>query len=112
MADERQNIVIANAISLPSALHRPSQHPSREGTGYSLKTAHDSIPHYAEEPDIAVFRFTLGIPGFDDADIPRILGFLALALLAANNISSNVPPDGTQVCYRFDNSCSSHTYID
>lgn len=51
----------------------------------------------AEEPDIAVFRFTLGIPGFDDADIPRILGLLALAILAVNKLLSEAPSDSTQV---------------
>jgi hypothetical protein len=34
--------------------------------------------------DVAVFRFTLGIPGLDDAQVPRIIGALALLGLAAN----------------------------
>lgn len=51
----------------------------------------------ADEPDIAVFRFTLGIPGFDDADIPRILGWAAIALLTLNHILNDSPSDASQV---------------
>ena len=39
-----------------------------------------------EEPDVAVFRFTLGIPGFDDALIPRFVGVLGLLLLLVNHV--------------------------
>ncbi|GMH46018.1 hypothetical protein BSKO_13982 [Bryopsis sp. KO-2023] len=38
-----------------------------------------------EELDVAVFRFTLGIPGFDDSNIPRIVGAAGVFLLAANH---------------------------
>eukprot|EP00850_Spirogloea_muscicola_P019112 SM000183S04006 [mRNA] locus=s183:280176:283150:- [translate_table: standard] len=38
--------------------------------------------------DVTVFRFTLGIPGFDDADLPRAVGVLLGALLAANHVAS------------------------
>ena len=41
-----------------------------------------------DDEDFAIFRFTLGIPGFDDGDIPRVLGVLAGALLLANHASS------------------------
>ena len=41
-----------------------------------------------DDEDFAIFRFTLGIPGFDDGDIPRVLGMLAGALLLANHASS------------------------
>lgn len=51
----------------------------------------------ADEPDIAVFRFTLGIPGFDDADIPRILGWAAIALLTLNHVLNDSPSDASQV---------------
>ena len=51
----------------------------------------------ADEPDIAVFRFTLGIPGFDDADIPRILGWAAIALLTLNHVLDDSPSDASQV---------------
>ena len=54
----------------------------------------------AEEPDFAVFRFTLGIPGFDDADIPRILGGLAIVLLVANHVFSEISTDASQASTR------------
>lgn len=47
-----------------------------------------------EETDIAVFRFTLGIPGFDDALIPRVVGILGAALILLNHVldqSSSTP---------------------
>ena len=40
-----------------------------------------------EDADIAVFRFTLGIPGFNDALLPRLVGILGAALLMANHLS-------------------------
>ena len=33
-----------------------------------------------------MFRFTLGIPGFDDEDVPRVVGALGAAGLFANKI--------------------------
>lgn len=38
--------------------------------------------------EVAVFRFTLGIPGFDDALIPRVVGFLCGGLLILNHALS------------------------
>jgi hypothetical protein len=32
-----------------------------------------------------VFRFTLGIPGFDDSNIPRVIGTVVAALVALNH---------------------------
>ena len=51
----------------------------------------------AEEPELAVFRFTLGIPGFDDSLIPRIIGASSLLLLLANSVLSNSPYTTSQV---------------
>lgn len=51
----------------------------------------------ADEPDIAIFRFTLGIPGFDDSEIPRVLGWAALLLLAVNHVLNQAPLDDSQV---------------
>ena len=46
------------------------------------------------EVELAVFRFTLGIPGFDDTYIPRIIGSLGILVLLANHIlGSSVVPD-------------------
>ena len=49
----------------------------------------DHYQSYAgiEDAEIAVFRFTLGIPGFDDALIPRVVGSLGASLLIANHLS-------------------------
>ncbi|KAG6549458.1 hypothetical protein Mapa_008993 [Marchantia paleacea] len=38
--------------------------------------------------DISVFRFTLGIPGFDDSDLPRVLGISFGGLLVLNHAFS------------------------
>lgn len=38
------------------------------------------------ELELAVFRFTLGIPGFDDTYIPRVVGSLGLLILLANHL--------------------------
>lgn len=49
--------------------------------------------HAADDDEFAVFRFTLGIPGFDDQDIPRVVGLLGASLLVANHLSSSNPSD-------------------
>lgn len=41
-----------------------------------------------EDVELAVFRFTLGIPGFDDALIPRVVGVLGACLLLINHVVS------------------------
>ncbi len=41
--------------------------------------------------DLAVFQFTLGIPGFDDAMVPRIVGFGVILLLIANHVAGSSP---------------------
>jgi hypothetical protein len=46
---------------------------------------------------VAVFRFTLGIPGFDDRLIPRFVGVAAAALLAVNHILGAQPVPEAQV---------------
>ena len=50
----------------------------------------------ADDPDIAVFRFTLGIPGFDDALIPRVAGALGAALLVINHLLADGDPSAAQ----------------
>ena len=42
-----------------------------------------------ENVELAVFRFTLGIPGFDDSLIPRVVGILGAGVLLLNHLSSN-----------------------
>ncbi len=46
--------------------------------------------------DVAVFRFTLGIPGFDDKYIPRVIGGVGLLLLAVNHVLGASPPSAAQ----------------
>jgi len=46
--------------------------------------------------DLAVFRFTLGIPGLDDADIPLVVGVVGSVLLIVNH-SLSVSPSDAQV---------------
>ncbi|GAQ87823.1 hypothetical protein KFL_003790110 [Klebsormidium nitens] len=43
------------------------------------------------ELDVAVFRFTLGIPGVEDALLPRILGCLVGVLLVGNHLATPAP---------------------
>ncbi|GAB4817808.1 hypothetical protein N2152v2_004854 [Parachlorella kessleri] len=50
-----------------------------------------------DDLDVAVFRFTLGIPGFDDALIPRVVGAVGAALLVANHVFAGSQPSGAQV---------------
>ena len=45
---------------------------------------------------MAVFRFTLGIPGFDDALIPRAVGALGAAALVANHVLGAGSPSAAQ----------------
>lgn len=55
-----------------------------------------------EETDIAVFRFTLGIPGFDDALIPRVVGVIGAALLVTNHLLDQSNATSAQVCHLAD----------
>ena len=50
--------------------------------------------------DVAVFRFTLGIPGFEDRLIPRFVGAFGAGLVAVNHILSVQPVPETQVRVR------------
>lgn len=51
-----------------------------------------------EDIDVAVFRFTLGIPGFEDRLIPRVVGVAIGALLAINHVVGAQPTPDAQVC--------------
>lgn len=50
-----------------------------------------------DDLDVAVFRFTLGIPGFDDALIPRVVGVVGALLLVLNHFLSDSSPTDAQV---------------
>ncbi|KAG2426849.1 hypothetical protein HYH02_014702 [Chlamydomonas schloesseri] len=49
-----------------------------------------------DDIDVAVFRFTLGIPGFDDRLIPRVVGFAIGALLVLNHVLGADPTPDAQ----------------
>lgn len=49
-----------------------------------------------DDLEVAVFRFTLGIPGFDDALIPRVVGVAGAALLVLNHLLSESTPTDAQ----------------
>lgn len=44
-----------------------------------------------EDVDVAVFRFTLGIPGFDDRLVPRVVGLALGVLLVVNHVLGGEP---------------------
>lgn len=46
---------------------------------------------------MAVFRFTLGIPGFEDRFIPRVVGAAGAALLVVNHVLGAQPAPAAQV---------------
>ncbi|GFR42980.1 hypothetical protein Agub_g3979 [Astrephomene gubernaculifera] len=50
-----------------------------------------------EDIDVAVFRFTLGIKGFDDRLIPRVVGLAIAALLALNHVAGAQPTPDAQL---------------
>lgn len=50
-----------------------------------------------EDLDVAVFRFTLGIPGFDDSNIPRVVGAVVAALVVVNHFLGAQPAPPAQV---------------
>lgn len=49
------------------------------------------------DAEFAVFRFTFGIPGFDDDLIPRVIGCLGAALLVANHVAAGAYTTAAQV---------------
>lgn len=66
----------------------PTTHHRRR-MSYPCKTTRlTSHTRAAGDDEFAVFRFTLGIPGFDDQDIPRVVGLLGASLLVLNHLSS------------------------
>lgn len=99
-----RNLGVAPCIALqhPQSLH-PS--PSYRILKSGFITLQPNVRHHLCAPpaaagdddmELAVFRFTLGIPGFDDALIPRVVGILGGALLLLNHIMSVQPVSGAQ----------------
>ena len=65
--------------------------PKRRGV--SGARAAPTVVAAQQEDEFAIFRFTLGIPGFEDDDIPRVVGFLGASLLVVNHLASSNPSD-------------------
>jgi hypothetical protein len=51
----------------------------------------NNTPQSDADFDLAVFRFTLGIPGFEDRLVPRVVGLVAAALVALNHALGGEP---------------------
>ncbi|WIA36779.1 hypothetical protein OEZ86_008037 [Tetradesmus obliquus] len=100
-------------LPAPHALHlQPAQQPQRWPAQLQPALCHKasirgSSRLYAtpglgdEELDVAVFRFTLGIPGFDDSNIPRVVGAAVAALVAINHVLGADPAPPAQVRAEF-----------
>ena len=76
LARGRSNL--SPAGQCPVSTRRPSRARPRARTRASGE----------DEDEFAVFRFTLGIPGFDDEDVPRVVGALGAAGLFANRVAA------------------------
>ena len=50
-----------------------------------------------DDEQFTVLRLTLGIPGFDEAQLPRVIAALCLGLLAINRVASSGAPSAAQV---------------
>jgi hypothetical protein len=91
------NLRVATGVSLslsrPHAFHKKRfvhLKLARSPAGRLSATGDDDI-------EVAVFRFTLGIPGFDDALIPRVVGVLCATLLVLNHFLAPQPVSAAQV---------------
>lgn len=84
--------------SLPHAsIHRPC-HPYRPYHAPLLPQMliRTAAARGDDDIELAVFRFTLGIPGFDDSLIPRVVGLLGSFLILINHILSPQPVSDPQ----------------
>lgn len=90
------------ACSLPSATNRVSRRRVGEAPRWGDGKGRDGLRRSERElcrralnddsdVELAVFRFTLGIPGFDDSLIPRVAGIVGIALLLLNHALSGSP---------------------
>lgn len=68
--------------------------------GRHTQQRHSTIIARSQDLDVQVFRFTLGIPGFDDANIPRLIGAVGATLLTVNHVLTAQPVPDTQVLIR------------
>eukprot|EP00227_Mantoniella_beaufortii_P010768 CAMPEP_0197576934 /NCGR_PEP_ID=MMETSP1326-20131121/1751_1 /TAXON_ID=1155430 /ORGANISM="Genus nov. species nov., Strain RCC2288" /LENGTH=220 /DNA_ID=CAMNT_0043139917 /DNA_START=48 /DNA_END=707 /DNA_ORIENTATION=- len=93
--------VLAHSLAATRALS-PSLAPQRArsrraggggGGGGRRATQQQTVRAAVQDDEFAIFRFTLGIPGFDDEDIPRVVGLIGASLLIANHLASKSPPE-------------------
>lgn len=80
--------------------------PRQRQNSHHQKQARELTVTRSQEVDVQVFRFTLGIPGFDDANIPRVVGFLGGSLLAVNHLLSASPISDAQVLHAGNTHCT------
>ncbi|GBF93312.1 hypothetical protein Rsub_06044 [Raphidocelis subcapitata] len=87
-----------SAARLPADALGPRPRPERRAERLRTQAASGGGGGLEDgsELDVAVFRFTLGIPGFDDSLVPRFVGAGAGALLALNHALSAQPVSDAQ----------------
>lgn len=85
----------ARAVPIPAALSSSTFFALRASVASSSSTFFalhasakedlDTSSSSSRSLDVSFFRFTLGIPGFDDSDLPRVLGIAFGAIVLLNH---------------------------
>ena len=88
----------------PASTAKQKQAPApflaaRRGSPLRPQSRQQCVAARAQETEVQVFRFTLGIPGFDDSYIPAVVGGLSAGILAVNHLNSAPPIAPVQVRY-------------
>lgn len=78
---------------------RPGFHVAPRGVDTARAERPDGAGRSPDPVDISVFRFTLGIPGFDDSDLPVVLGIVFGGLLLLNHFFSLNSLTAAQLVY-------------
>lgn len=76
-----------SAFLLPFSSYSSSFHSCSASRLQPLRASRTDLPDNSPSPtlDVSVFRFTLGIPGFDDSELPRLVGIAFAAFLLLNH---------------------------
>ncbi|KAL6761631.1 protein required for cyt b6 assembly [Haematococcus lacustris] len=77
--------------------HSASLHRTHRSPSVAVRAQPGGQLGDEEGLDVAVFRFTLGIKGFEDRFIPRVVGAVAAALMALNHLLGAQPAAAAQV---------------
>ncbi|XP_057870138.2 protein COFACTOR ASSEMBLY OF COMPLEX C SUBUNIT B CCB2, chloroplastic isoform X2 [Cryptomeria japonica] len=85
-----------SCLSKRSFLLRPKLKPSP-----SIIIPHARSKNSIDVDDLSVFRFTLGIVGFDESYLPRIIGILFGFLLVLNHVSTQTSVTAAQLRSEF-----------